>query len=414
MDTTTTLFAIFILLAFSAFFSASETAFSGLSKSRLKVMADDGNKKAALALDMSQDYDKLLSTILVGNNIVNIAMTSLATVWFTTVLVSGGATVSTVVTTVMVLIFGEITPKSLANKAPETFAMGVAPVLRLCVLVLTPVNWLFSQWKKVMGKIVTVEEDRVVDGEELLAIVSEAEREGGIDDVESQLIQNAIEFGDHNAMEIGTPRVDITAVSVEADRETVERAFAESGFSRLPIFKGTVDNIIGILHQKDFLAHREWREGVQQPLFITETMDVGTLLKQLQRSKCHMAVICDAFGGTAGIVTMEDVLEELVGDIWDEHDERVEPVIYEGDGIVSFSGDMVLDEMMEELGIRYDDQFEAGSVSGWIMEVLKTIPVKGDGFVFADYHFEVTEVRRRRVLRIKAHPVGDRIERTED
>ena len=213
MDNTTTLFAIFILLAFSAFFSASETAFSGLSKSRLKVMADDGNKKAALALDMSQDYDKLLSTILVGNNIVNIAMTSLATVWFTTLLASGGATVSTVVTTVMVLIFGEITPKSLANKAPETFAMGVAPMLRLCVLVLTPINWLFSLWKQVMGKIVTVEEDRVVDGEELLAIVSEAEREGGIDDVESQLIQNAIEFGDHNAMEIGTPRVDITAVS---------------------------------------------------------------------------------------------------------------------------------------------------------------------------------------------------------
>ena len=405
---------MFALLAMSAFFSASETAFSGVSKSRLKIMAEDGNKKAALALNMSQDYDKLLSTILVGNNIVNIALSSLATVWFTTMLVSGGATVSTIVTTILVLIFGEITPKSLANKAPETFAMGVASLLRLCVLVLTPVNWLFSQWKKLMGKIVTVEEDRVVDGEELLAIVSEAEREGGIDDVESQLIQNAIEFGDHNAMEIATPRVDVTAVSVDSDREAVERIFAETGFSRLPVYKGTVDNIIGILHQKDFLVHKDWHKGIQQPVFVTETMDVGTLLKHMQRNKCHMAVISDEFGGTAGIVTMEDVLEELVGDIWDEHDERIEPVIHEGDGIVSISGDLVLDDMMAELEIRYDDQFEAGSVSGWVMEVLKTIPSIGDSFVFSDYHFEVTEVSHRRVLRIKAYPIGDRAKQNEE
>ena len=404
---------MFILLAMSAFFSASETSFSGLSKSRLKVMADDGNRKAALALEMSQDYDKLLSTILVGNNIVNIGLSALATVWFTTMLKSGGATVSTVVTTVMVLIFGEITPKSLANKAPETFAMAVASPLRLCVLVLTPINWFFSQWKKLMGKIVTVEEDRVVDGEELLAIVSEAEREGGIDDVESQLIQNAIEFGDHSAMEIGTPRVDVTAVSIETDRETIERTFTESGFSRLPVYKGSVDNIVGILHQKDFLMHKDWHKGVQQPVFVTETMDVGTLLKELQRNKCHMAVISDEFGGTAGIVTMEDVLEELVGDIWDEHDERVEPVIHEDDGVVSISGDLVLDEMMSELEIRYDDQFEAGSVSGWVMEVLKTIPSIGDSFVFSDYHFEVTEVSHRRVLRIKAYPIGERVKQNE-
>ncbi len=414
MDTTSTLFAIFAMLAMSSFFSASETAFSGLSKSRLKVMAEDGNKKAALALDMAQDYDKLLSTILVGNNIVNIAMTSLATVWFTTILASGGATASTVFTTVLVLIFGEITPKSLANKAPETFAMGVAPLLRICVWVLTPINWLFSLWKLLMGKIITVEEDRVVDGEELLAIVSEAEREGGIDDVESQLIQNAIEFGDHNAMEIGTPRVDVTAVSMETDRAGVERAFVESGFSRLPVYKGTVDNIVGILHQKDFLMHKDWKKGIQQPLFITETMDVGTLLKQLQRNKCHMAVISDAFGGTAGIVTMEDVLEELVGDIWDEHDERVEPVIREAEGVVSISGDLVLDDMMEALGIRYDDQFEAGSVSGWVMEVLKTIPSVGDSFAFSDYYFEVTEVSHRRVLRIKARPTGERLKQNEE
>lgn len=405
---------MFALLAMSAFFSASETSFSGVSRSRLKVMAEDGNKKADLVLHMSQDYDKLLSTILVGNNIVNIGLSSLATVWFTSMLKSGGASVSTIVTTVLVLIFGEITPKSLAKEAPEKFAMALAPMLRLCVLVLTPINWIFTQWKKLLRSVISVEEDRVVDGEELLAIVSEAEREGGIDDVESQLIQNAIEFGDHNAIEIATPRVDVTAVSEEATRESVERTFAETGFSRLPVYKGSVDNIIGILHQKDFLVHKDWHKGIQQPLFVTETMDVGALLKQMQRNKSHMAVISDEFGGTAGIVTMEDILEELVGDIWDEHDERIEPVIHEGDGIVSISGDLVLDEMMEELEIRYDDQFEAGSVSGWVMEVLKTIPSKGDSFVFADYHFEVTEVSHRRVLRIKAYPTGEREKQTEE
>ena len=405
---------MFILLSMSAFFSASETSFSGVSRSRLKVMAEDGNKKADLVLSMSQDFDKLLSTILVGNNIVNIALSSLATVWFTTILTSGGASVSTVVTTILVLIFGEISPKSLAKEAPEKFAMTLAPMLRLCVLVLSPINLIFTQWKKLLRSVITVQEDRVVDGEELLAIVSEAEREGGIDDVESQLIQNAIEFGDHSAMEIGTPRVDVTAVPDTADRETVERAFTETGFSRLPVYKGSVDNIIGILHQKDFLVHKDWHKGIQQPLFVTETMDVGTLLKHLQRRMCHMAIISDEFGGTAGIVTMEDVLEELVGDIWDEHDERIDPVIHEGDGIVSISGDMVLDEMMEELEIRYDDQFEAGSVSGWVMEVLKTIPSKGDSFVFADYHFEVTEVKHRRVIRVKAYPTGEREAKTEN
>ncbi|MBQ1270246.1 MAG: HlyC/CorC family transporter, partial [Clostridia bacterium] len=243
MDTTSTFILIFALVAMSAFFSASETAFSSLSRSRLKIMADDGNKKAVRVLAMSEDYDKLLSTILVGNNIVNIAMTSIATIWFTSVMLHGGATASTVFSTVVVLIFGEITPKSLAKEVPEKVAMAVQPLLSLCVTILTPINWLFSLWKQVMNKVVKVKEDRRVDGEELLAIVTEAEREGGIDDVESTLIKSAIEFGDHSAIEISTPRVDVIAVSENDSRERVAEAFIESGFSRLPVYSGSIDNI---------------------------------------------------------------------------------------------------------------------------------------------------------------------------
>ncbi|MBQ1270483.1 MAG: HlyC/CorC family transporter [Clostridia bacterium] len=403
MDTTSTFIIIFALVAMSAFFSASETAFSSLSRSRLKIMADDGNKKAARVLAMSEDYDKLLSTILVGNNIVNIAMTSIATIWFTSVMLHGGATASTVFSTVVVLIFGEITPKSLAKEVPEKVAIAVQPLLSLCVTVLTPINWLFSLWKQVMNKVVKVKEDRRVDGEELLAIVTEAEREGGIDDVESTLIKSAIEFGDHNAIEISTPRVDVVAVSENDSRERVAEVFIESGFSRLPVYSGSIDNIVGVIHHKEFFTGKDdWKKGMQEPVFVTETIDIGSLLQMMQRKKCHLAVICDEFGGTAGIVTMEDILEELVGEIWDEHDETVEEFEEKENGDALISGDLSLEDMFENLEIKENDEFESTSVAGWVMEMLEVIPSEGDSFEYGGYRFTVTEMSVRRIVSIKA------------
>lgn len=368
-------------------------------------MADNGNKNAALVLSMSEHYDELLSTILVGNNIVNIAMASIATLWFTSVIKHGGATASTVFTTVVVLIFGEISPKSLAKETPEKVALAFAPLLKGFVTILKPVNWLFGLLKKMLSKVVTVKDERKVDGEELLAIVTEAEREGGIDDVESLLIRSAIEFGDHDAMEIATPRVDITAISDDDSAEKIEKTFNETGFSRLPVYSGSIDNIIGILHQKDFLLCRtEWRKGIKIPVFVTETIDIGSLLKLMQRKKSHMAVIVDEFGGTAGIVTMEDILEELVGEIWDEHDETITDFEIGENGSVDINGDTLLEDMMDRLGIETEREFESTSVAGWVMEMLERIPMEGDTFSFGEYDFIVTKVSGRRIRRVEAVP----------
>lgn len=391
-----------MLLATSAFFSSAETAFSSLSRSRLKILADDGNKKAQLVLKMSENYDNLLSSILVGNNVVNIAMASITTLWLTSIMKSGGATLSTVVTTISVLIFGEITPKSLSKEAPERVAMATAPLLRLFIIVLSPINWLFSKWKQLISHLIKIDEDRRVGGEELLAIVTEAEREGGIDDIESLLIKSAIEFGDQRAMDIAIPRVDVTAIPDDLARDSVNEIFEHTGYSRLPVYRNSVDNIIGILHQKDFLMFEEWQLGVKPPVFVTEMIDIGSLLKQLQRQKSHMAVVVDEFGGTAGIVTMEDILEELVGEIWDEHDEMSTEFIWNEQGDVTISGDADLDDMFEKLSIKPTHEYEASSVSGWVMEMLERIPQEGDVIEYEGYRFTVTGINGRRVTEVNA------------
>jgi len=365
-------------------------------------MAEEGSRRAALVLEMAGDYDGLLSTILVGNNIVNIAMASIATLWFTSVMKQGGASASTAFTTVAVLIFGEISPKSLAKEAPEKTAMLLAPLLRVCVTLLAPINYLFSLWKRGLSRVIKVSDERKVGGEELLAIVTEAEREGGIDDQESLLIKRAIEFGEHQAMDIATPRVDVAAISENASREEVEKVFASSGYSRLPVYRGSIDNITGVLHQKDlFTCGEDWPSAVKPPVFVTETIDIGRLLKRFQRDKCHMAVIADEFGGTAGIVTMEDILEELVGDIWDEHDEVSSDFVQEGDTLV-IAGGAPVDDMMKRLGIRADEDFQSASVSGWVMEMIDRVPAGGDSFHYGGYDFTVAEAQGRRVGRLRA------------
>lgn len=404
------LLIIVICIMMSAYFSATETAFSSLSRIRIKNMADHGDRRAALVLQLSEKYDQMLSTILIGNNIVNILTASLATMLFVRQFGDVGASLSTLVTTVVVLIFGEISPKSLAKESPESFAKLSAPFLRVLMIVLTPLNFLFVLWKRLLSLVFKTKDESGITEEELLTIVEEAESTGGLDAEEGELIRSAIEFSDLEAVDIFTPRVSIIAVPHDADRETIGAQFAETGFSRLPVYEGSIDNIVGILHEKDFFA-KVLRAGeplsaaVKPAVFIPRNMKIDELLRLLQKTKSHMAVVADEFGGTVGIVTLEDVLEELVGEIWDEHDEIVEPFtkVSENQYHVLCSADP--DELFELLEIDYEPS-EFSTVNGWVLGEMGHIPHAGESFRWRNLEVSIEKADSRRVLEvlITVHP----------
>ncbi len=391
-----------LLILGSAYFSATETAFSALNKIRIKNLANDGDKRAKLTLELSENYDKLLSTILIGNNIVNITATSVATVLFVKYMGDVGATVSTAVMTVLVLIFGEISPKSLAKESPESFAMFSAPILRVMLTILSPLNFLFMLWKKLLSKIFKVKEDRGITEEELITIVEEAAQDGGIDVQEGELIRSAIEFDDIEVVDVLTPRIDIEAVPDTADEKEVKEVFKRSGYSRLPVYEGSTDNIIGVINQKDFY-NRDDKESVKsiiKPVIVTtESTKISKLLKLLQKQKSHMAVVTDEYGGTLGIVTMEDIIEELVGEIWDEHDE----IINEFEQIEENKYRIVCSANLTKMLKLFDkdEEFDMSTVSGWVIfEFGGIIPNEGDSFDYENLHVVVTKTDKRRVLEV--------------
>ena len=405
MNNGTSLLLMAVLVAFSAYFSATETAFSSLNRTRLRVLAEKGDKRAALACSLSEQYDKMLTSILIGNNIVNIALSSLCTLLFIHLLGDGGATVATAVTTVVVLVFGEVTPKSLAKESPERFAMFSAPFLRVVMWVLSPFAWLFSQLKKLVGRVVRSGGERPMTQEELLMLVDEVQQEGGLDKDEHELLRSAIEFTDRDAEDILTHRVDLEAVPADASPEEVARVFGESRFSRLLVYGTDIDDIVGVIHQSDFYA-----DGLQggkplsalmtPPLFVPKSIRISVLLRLLQRKKAHIAVVTDGYGGTLGIVTMEDILEELVGEIWDEHDEVVEDIRREGAGVWTVSGGADLYRLLDRLGLD-GRQVESASVTGWVMERLGRVPEPGDAFTEGPWRITVTATDERRVRQLR-------------
>ena len=401
-----------ILVAFSAFFSASETAFSSLNQIRLKSRADDGDRTAARVLAMSEQYDKLLSTILIGNNIVNIAAASIGTIIFTKMLgAERGATVSTMVLTIVVLIFGEVTPKSLAKEMPETIATAVAPALSLLMLVLTPLTWLFSQWKRLLSHFVhSSESDTITEGE-LMTMVSEAESDGELTDRESELIRSAIEFDDVEVEEILTPRVDVVAVEDDIPLEELAQTFAESGYSRLPVYHGTIDNIIGVVHEKDFYIARLKKatkidDLVVPTLYTTGSTQISQLLRTLREQHHHLAVVVDEYGGTEGIITLEDILEELVGEIWDEHDEVTEDFRKQSDGSWLVSGSASVDDLYEELDLPEEEDIDSNTVNGLVQEKTCHLPKVGDRFTLGEYDGVVTRTAKRRVTEVRLTPAA--------
>ena len=409
MTTATSILVMLLLVILSAFFSATETAFSSMNRPRMKTLADGGNKRAALVMALSERYDSLLSTILVMNNLVNISLSAIATVFFIDLMEKNGATTATAVVTIVVLIFGEVTPKSLAKQSPDRFTMVTAPVLRIFMIVLTPVNLFFAGISKLTQKLFRVKEEPPISEDELLTLVDEAEQDGGIEAEESELIRSAIEFNDLKAIDIYTPRVNIVGIEENALPEEIEMTFRESGYSRLPVYRETVDEIVGVLHEKDFYELRHKGTGMiadylTPPVFITRSSKVGDTLRLLQKNKAHMAVIADEFGGTVGIVTMEDILEELVGEIYDEHDEVDEKIHMESVGVYRVDCSAELDDLFElfEMDPDKDEEFESVStVGGWVMQMAEAIPEEGDEFIYRNLSVRVTSVDPPRILEVE-------------
>ncbi len=365
-------------------------------------MAEKGNKKAALALKLSDNYDSLISTILIGNNIVNILASSMGALLFANLVANKdlASAVNTAVLTVVILIFGEISPKTMAKNNSETFVLFSAPIINVVRIVLFPLIFVFNGWQRLLAKIFKKSEDQGMTEEELISIIEEAEEDGDIDKEESDLIKSAIEFGDLEVGDIFTPRIDITALPVGASKDTVAKVFAESGYSRLPVYDESIDNIVGILYYKDFYAvaykaNVPLHEIIKPVIYVAITQPVNELMKELQEKQLHMAVVTDEFGSTAGIVTLEDILEEIVGEIWDEHDEIVEEIKEVGEKEYVVSGRANVENLFSELDL--DQEIEAVTVGGWAMEVLGKIPEVGDSFEEYGLAVEVTEMDGRRV-----------------
>ena len=401
---------IVLCLFLSAYFSATETAFTTMNRIRLKTLAEKGNKRAALALRLEENYDRLLTTILIGNNIVNILSASLATLVFVDLLQneSLGTTISTVVHTALVLIFGEISPKTLAKKHPEGFAMFSAPIIYGISIVFTPFTFLFKKWQDLLSRIFKKNEDEEVGitEEELISIIEEAEEDGDIDKEESSLIKSAIEFNDLEVGDIFTPRIDITAVPADATKEEITTVFNESGYSRIPVYEDDLDNITGILYYKDFFTLVKGKktsvaEIVKPVIYVTKNQKINDLLKELQNTQLHLAVVTDEFGSTAGIVTLEDILEEIVGEIWDEHDERVEELREVGEKEFIVSGKASLTKFFDTLDIAYEEDPDILTVNGWAMSILGRIPEVGDRFEAEGLLVEVLEMDARRIENLR-------------
>lgn len=401
---------IIILIALSAFFSATETAFSSVNKIKLKNLSSSGNKKAKKALYVYENYDRAISAILIGNNVVNIASASIATLVCTALFNESGAAISTVVMTIVVLIFGEVMPKAIAKQNAEGITLSVAPILSGIMTVLTPFTYLFSLLIGAVNKKFSAgTSEPSVTEEELKIIIEEIEDEGVLEQHESELVQSALDFGDITVDEVLTPRVDIVAVEKNDTIEKIKGLFIEEGYSRMPVYDKTIDNIIGVLSSKDFFVSlldndtdTKISDFMGKTLFVPPKKRVDKLLKEMQLQKIHQAVVTDQYGGTLGIVTFEDLIEELVGEIWDESDEVEQDVTIIAANHYMVSGDTNIDDFFEELGFD-EDEYDGNNktISGWALEVFEKIPENGESFVYKNIKVTAHEVWEQRIISLE-------------
>lgn len=397
-----------LLVLFSGFFSSAETAFSSLNKVKLKSMmtSDKKSKRIKKTLDLSDQYDIVLSTILIGNNIVNIACTSIATLVFTGFFGENlGTTLSTIIMTIIVLIFGEVTPKQIAKEKAENYAILVTPIIKFFVIIFSPLNMFFRGWKKLLNKVFGLGKVDTITEEELKTYVNEAQTGGEIDENESRLIRSSIEFDDIDVLDVITPRVDVEAIDKYSSFDEIEKVFKENNYSRLPVYIGDIDHIVGLIHHRDFEAARDRNlkslRTILKPVpTVSPDTKISKVMRILQKSKTHLAIVVDEFGGTEGIVTLEDILEELVGEIWDEHDEVSVDIEKLSDNEYIVDGSASLEDFFEYFNIQREET-EVTTVNGWVMMNIDKIPEENDSFQFENLIAEVLSVDGRRADKIK-------------
>lgn len=414
-DSIIMLLVMILLTALSGFFSATETAFSSFNRIRMKSLASAGNKRASLVLKLDDKYDKLITTTLIGNNIVNITLTTISTLFFMRILTNVSAdlvaTISTIVITVTVLIFGEISPKTLAKDHADGYVLSVCSIMNGLVTLFVPFTALFSGLRKLLCKIFKSSSVSVTTEDDLITMVEEAEQDGGLDEDESELIRSAIEFSDLTAGEILTPRIEVVAVKEDADPREIMMVFFDTGYSRLPVIGESPDDIKGVLHEKDFFfAYNSGKQDLQpfyqKPLFVSKHHKVDDLLRDLQSEKCHMAFVIDEFGGLLGIVTMEDIIEELIGDVWDEHDEvETFTMIVNDDGSITMDCAADLDELLDYFDIKYEEDEKPQTINGWIQMKFEGIPEINETFTYGDLLITVTDCDNKMVKEINVKKI---------
>ena len=399
---------VFVLLL-SAYFSATEAAFQRFNKSRMRNLAAN-NKKAELVLKLEDDYDNLMSTIIILRSILNVTAASLFILIFSKLFIKNGLLISTLAAILTVMIAGELIPKGLANMVPEKAAIICAPPMRLFMKICWPVNLLLANVKKVVYKVFKAEEQPSLYEDELRTMLDEVENEGVLDKDESDLIRSAIEFNETVAEDIYTPRIDIVGIEENESLDSIKEKFILSGYSRLPVFTGDMDNIIGVLHEKDFYQaltrkEKDIKKYITKTIFITPNKKISELLKELQLSKAHMAIVIDEYGGTEGLVTMEDIIEELVGEIWDEHDEVIEWFKKIGDDKYLISCNADIDDMLDLFGIELDEDLDITTVNGFVTMLFEGIPEEGGKIAYKDLDITVTKAEAKRVIEIQVERI---------
>ncbi len=410
---------IFVLLIFSAYFSMSEMTFSTVNTIRLKKLDSEGEVNAAKALSLTEDFDKFLTTVLVGNNIVNIAASTTCAMLFTEQLMPGNPGMATLIATlvmaVIILTFGEIIPKTFAKRNPERYALRLVNSLSLFVTILYPISWSFVKMSAILTKKEDVDPTLTLTEDELVVMIDEIEEEGTLEKAESELIKSAITFDDTKLSEVYIPRVDVVAISKDANMDELKDIFVRTGYSRIPVFHENIDRIVGVVNAKDF--YRRYVENdnfniidiIRQVKFFDVSTNIDEVLSVMQKTKVHMAVVLDAFGGTLGIVTLEDLIEELVGEIWDESDDILLPIIREPDGTYTVLGDANIFDVMNDLGLDFDPgEYQDYNVSGYIQYSKGNIPRRGTVVETDNVIITVLSTKGRRVkdakFEIKVRP----------
>ena len=406
-----------IMIILSAFFSASETAFSSVNLIRLRQYVDDGRPGAKKALNVAERFDEVLLAILIGNNIVNLASASLATIVATEVLNLGasGAPIATAVMTVLIIIFGEILPKSYAKENSESLALSIGTIYYYMIKVMKPLIFIFMVLKDFVAKLYSKKEDEPsVTEDELNVIIDTMEEEGVLQQDEVEMLQSVLDLSETFVKDIMTPRVDVVAVDVHDSTENVKNVFFEEKYSRIPVYDESRDNIVGILYERDlFSAIIEngstddllIADVMRDPMYVSYTMRVSDLLTRLQLEKQHLAIVADEYGGTAGLVTMEDVLEEVVGEIYDEHDEEEQKKKKKSDTLYEVKAEIELDELFDIMDIDLDIPEDAYSLGSWMYSKIEDIPEIGDMYQYHNLIFTIIEVEDRRIIRVKIEVV---------